>query len=49
MQCTKQVGGFVAGFDVFGSPITLKFKGNDRYKTVMGGLITLLVYGAFYW
>ena len=32
-------------FDAYGSPITLKVKGNDTYKTGLGALVTLLSNG----
>ena len=32
-------------FDAYGSPITPTLKGNDTYKTGLGGLVTLLSNG----
>ena len=38
------IGTKLKDLDSFGRPVTLNFRGNDRYKTVRGGLITLLSY-----
>ena len=40
---------FLADRDVFGPAITLTFNGSDRYKTVKGGFLTMLIYAAFMW
>ena len=47
-MCSK-LGDFVTGNDVFGSAVSLNFKGSDTYKTLVGGFISMIVYGVFFW
>ena len=34
-----------SGFDIYGHPIEITYKGGSQYKTVLGALCTLAVYG----
>ena len=33
----------VRGFDVFGAPVSLTYKGDSSFKTVCGGLVCILI------
>ena len=37
-------GAFFRGFDIFGHPIGVHYRGSDKYKTHMGALCTILAY-----
>eukprot|EP00347_Sterkiella_histriomuscorum_P003157 403365373 len=39
----KRLQGFVKGTDQFGHPIRLTYKNNDTYKTLPGGIVTLIL------
>ena len=45
----EKIVGFVTNRDIFGSMISLNFDGSDRYKTIRGGIITMIIYAAFMW
>ncbi len=37
------IGGFLESTDSVGTPISLKYKGRTRHKTICGGLITIAI------
>ena len=39
------VGNQLRGFDTFGHPIHVNFKGDESYNTRMGGVLTIVVLG----
>ena len=34
---------FITNRDMFGQPVSLNYKGQDTYKTIPGGLLSLLI------
>ena len=36
-------GNFVRSFDVFGEPVSLNYKGEQSFKTIIGALFTLVL------
>ena len=38
------LGKRIAAWDIFGGPVVLNFRGADRYQTIRGGIIGILVY-----
>ena len=34
----------IKGYDAFGTPVTVNYKGEDTYKSVCGGTITILIF-----
>ena len=42
-NAAKKVGNLIKSGDYFGIPITLNFKGERSYKTLCGGLTTLIL------
>ena len=39
----------VLNMDAFAKPVQLNFRGRERFATVRGGLLTILVYAASAW
>ena len=40
----KSVGSFIKGQDSFGVPVTVNYKGEDTFKSVCGGALTIIVF-----
>ena len=40
----KKFSSFIQGFDIHAEPVTLNFRGKDKYQSVIGGLISLITY-----
>ena len=36
-------GETIKGYDAFGTPVTINYKGEDTYKSVFGGAMTILI------
>ena len=44
MSTTKIVK-MLTGFDIYGHPIEIKYKGDSQYRTLLGSFCTIAVYG----
>ena len=50
MEIRKKIDGFLHSFDKFGEPVAnLNMKGKTHYKTRLGGLCGLTVFGLIAW
>ena len=41
----KKLMKMVSGFDIYGHPIEINYKGDNQYRTLLGAFCTLAVYG----
>ena len=46
---SKTLGHAITSMDAFGAPISLTFKGKTSFKTMRGGILTVIIYFLMFW
>lgn len=45
---SKRLGRFFKSLDYFGHPVTLKYKTRSTYNSILGGVLTTMVFSALF-